>query len=545
MKRIPYFLLTVLALMLPGRSTAEEPASAERLGTVSFSNSCSPSLQASMNRGVALLHDFWYEEARRQFEDVAKSDPGCAIAHWGIAMSVFHQIWNRPQPGTMTIGWNELEKAQTLNAKTEREREYIAALSQFYIPGKQVFEDRVQTYSAAMAKLYGNYPGDIDAAAFYALSLLASKKTGDTSLDHERQALAILDPLFAKYPNHPGLAHYIIHACDNPEMASQGLSAAQRYGSIAPGAAHSAHMPSHIFARLGMWQPDIEANLASVAAAKKAFADHPSALFDQLHASDFLLYAYLQSGQDANAKAVVETTASLITRSQSMPGIASMDMSAMLPDFEETFPAIYDLEMRDWTAAAALTPVPSASPEIQLFTYWARTVGDGHMRRANAARADLAKYQFLTGLVNKDKRGYVTESTGIQVERNEVTAWVAFAEGDPEKALERMRAAAGLQDKVGQGEVDIPAREMLADMLLELHRPAEALTEYDQALKLSPNRFNGLFNAGRAAEAVGDKARAAKYYTALMRSTANGTQSNRTEFAHVKEFLGSDQVAAR
>jgi Tetratricopeptide repeat len=544
MKLLAFLPVLAIALILPSRAKSEEVNARERLGTVDFSNSCAQSVHASFNRGVALLHDFWYEEAQRQFEEIAKADPACAMAHWGIAMSVFHQIWDRPKPKTMTLGWNEIEKAQSVEAKTSREREYISALSLFYRPGNDGYEPRVDAYSAAMAKLFRAYPDDIDAAAFYALSLLAAKKPSDASLDHERQALAIVNPLFAKYPDHPGLAHYIIHACDNPEMASEGLHAAQRYGSIAPSAAHSAHMPSHIFARLGMWQPDIDANLASVAAAEKAFKDHPSALFDQLHADDFLLYAYLQSGQDAQAKGVVERVEALLTQSKSM-NMAGMSLSRMIPDYQEEFPAIYDLEMRDWKAAAALKPASGASPEIQTITYWARAVADGHLRQAEAARADLAKYQALTDEAKKGKQAYFVDSTRAQVANNEVLAWAAFAEGNRERALSKIRAAADLQDKVGQREVDIPAREMLADMLLDLQRPQEALTEYDRALKASPNRFNGLFNAGRAAEAIGDKARAAKYYAALMQSTGNGTQSTRAEFAHVKTFLGSGQMAGR
>jgi tetratricopeptide (TPR) repeat protein len=544
MKLLASLLVIAIVLIVPGRAKCEEQPAVERLGQVDFSNSCSASVHASFNRGVALLHDFWYEEARRQFEQIANLDPACAMSHWGIAMSVFHQIWDRPQPKTMTLGWNELEKAQSLAAKTSREREYISALSMFYRPGKDGYESRADAYSAAMAKLSRDYPADIDAAAFYALSLLAAKKPSDSTLDHERAALAILTPLFAKYPDHPGLAHYIIHACDNPELAPEGLHAAQRYGSIAPSAAHSAHMPAHIFARLGMWQPDIDANLASVAAAEKALGDHPSALFDQLHADDFLLYAYLQSGQDAHAKGLVERTEALLTQSKSM-NMAGMSMSERIPEYQEEFPAVYDLEMRDWKAAAALTPAPGASPEIQMITYWARAVADGHLRQVESARADLAKYQALNEQVKAGKHAYFADSTAAQVADNEVLAWTAFAEGNSDKALSHIRAAADLQDKVGQGEVDIPAREMLADMLLELQRHQEALTEYDRALKASPNRFNGLFNAGRAAEAIGDKARAAKYYAVLMQSTGNGAQSTRVEFAHVKTFLGSDQVANR
>jgi hypothetical protein len=539
--------LGVFALALPAGATAGGLAGGERLGTVTFANSCSPAVQAAFNRSVALLHDFWYEEAQHQFEDILKSDQACAMAHWGVAMSVFHQIWNRPSPDVMTLGWNELKKARSPAPKTARESEYISALSTFYRPGKQAYEVRVEAYSNAMSKLFRGHPDDTDAGAFYALSVLASTDFSDTGLEKNRQALAILNPLFAKYPDHPGLAHYIIHACDNPAMASQGLEAARRYGEIAPSAAHSAHMPGHIFARLGMWQQDIVANLNSVAAGQKAFKDHPGALFDQLHAYDFLLYAYLQSGQDADARAVVDTTSELLARPAGMANMAGMDASMMIPLFRAEFPAFYALEMRDWKAAAELAPATAAPPEVQLFTYWARIVADGHLRKAEAARADLAQYSALTEQVKKGKYAYFANSTSAQVSKSEVTSWAAMAEGDQEKALTNMRAAADLQDKIGQGEVDIPAREMLADMLLELQQPQKALVEYGIALKQSPNRLNGLFNAGRAAEAEDDKARAASYYTALMKVTSNGLQSKRTEFAHVRAFLasGTDQLAGQ
>ena len=277
-------------------------AAPEHLGTVSFAVSCEPAVQAPFNRGVALLHDFWYEEAQRQFEEIAKADPACAMAHWGAAMSYFHQIWNRPDETAVAHGWAEIENAQALQAKTPRERAYIAALASFYRPGDQKFPERVQTYSGAMGKLYAEYPEDVDAGAFYALSLLASESPDDTSLAGEHKAMAVLTPLFAKYPDNPGLVHYIIHSCDNPAMAAAGLVASNHYGEIAPSGAHAAHMPGHIYARLGMWPQDINANLASVAASKAAQAKYGSGIMDEPHAYDFLLYAYLQSGQDDRAK---------------------------------------------------------------------------------------------------------------------------------------------------------------------------------------------------------------------------------------------------
>ena len=502
-------------------------------------------MQTSFNRGVALLHDFWYSEAKHQFEEIAAADAGCAIAHWGVAMSIYHQIWNRPDEKAMTLGWSELEKAQALAAKTDREREYISALRTFYQPGKQGYQARVDAYMAAMAKLYKHYPDDTDGAAFYALSLLADEAPDDTSLDHERQALAVLTPLFAKYPDHPGVPHYIIHACDNPSLASKGLSAAQRYGDIAPSAAHAAHMPAHIFARLGMWQPDIDSNLASVAASNKGVEKHGGSIFDQFHADDFLLYAYLQSGQDEKAKEMVENTAALLTKSEAMPKMPGMDMSEMLPYYRAKFPVFYDLEMRDWKSAAALEPIAGSPPEAQTMTYWARIVAAGHLFQPQAARADLIKYEALLEQIKNGKHAYFAESTGAQVEHDEVLGWAAFAEGKQEQALGKMRAAADLQDRVGQGEVDIPAREMLADMLLELHKPGNALVEYEAALRLSPNRLNGLFNAGRAAEATGDRARATRYYSLLAKNTNAGTHSTRVELEHVKTFLSAAPFATQ
>src|SRR5580698_1263476 len=286
----------------------------ERLGKVSFAVSCAPSVRAPFSRGVALLHDFWYEEARRQFELIAKNDPSCAMAHWGIAMSVFHQIWERPNEHTVALGWKEMQAAAAHPAKTAREREYIAALSGFYQPDKRDYQPRIEAYAAAMGKLHDHYPHDVDAATFYALSLLAAESPTDTSLAQEHRAMAVLNPLFAAYPDHPGVVYYIIHACDTPSLAPDGLAAAKHYGEIAPSGAHAVHMPGHIFARLGMWQADIDSNTTSVAASRAAEAHHlAGGTMDQFHSDDFLLYAYLQTGQDAHAKAVIADSAAALT----------------------------------------------------------------------------------------------------------------------------------------------------------------------------------------------------------------------------------------
>ena len=324
---------------------------------VSFPVSCVASQHAAINRAVALVRDFWYEESQRQFEQVLKADPACAIAHWGIAMSLYRQIWNRPGEAVMTQGWSELQKA--IDPKTGREKEYISALMIFYKPGPSKYQQRVDLYSAAMRDLHKHYPDGYRRRCFLRALAPGRCRPDDTSLDKEHQALALLTPLFEKYPDHPGLAHYIIHTCDNPSMAQQGLHAAERYGIIASSGAHAVHMGGHIFARLGMWSEDITANLAAVAAAQKAAEGNRGGGFDQLHPDDFLLYAYLQSGQDAPAKALLDNTAVVLKHMAAMPGMAGHGMETMVHAYSTEFPLIYALERRDWKTVAACRPLPA------------------------------------------------------------------------------------------------------------------------------------------------------------------------------------------
>jgi tetratricopeptide (TPR) repeat protein len=519
-------------------------AAAEKLGTVSFPVSCLPSTQAPFNRGVALLHDFWYSEAKNQFEAIAKADTGCAMAHWGVAMSEFHQIWSRPGESTMKSSWAEMEKAQTPPAKTERERAYIDALGNFFRPGKEEFQARIDAYSAAMGKLYAQYP-DVNSGAFYALSLLAAASPDDTSLSSEHKAMAVLTPLLAKYPDNPGVVHYIIHSCDNPAMAADGLAASDHYGAIAPAGAHAVHMPGHIYARLGMWPQDIASQLESIAASESAEKRGEDGIMDEAHSYDFAVYAYIQSGQDAHAKQAMSQLSGVLDRIQAMPGMGAQRMEGMVPYYRAKLPIFYALEMRDWKTAAALAPAPGAPPEFETMTYWARTVAAGHLRKPQEAAAGLAKFDSLVATAKAGKSAYRVQGTSVQIQRGEMAAWSDFAADKSDEALKHMREAADLQDKVGQGEVDIPAREMLADMLLELHQPQQALAEYEVALKLSPNRFNGLYHAGLAAKQAGDKVKAQQYYAALLKSTDNGAESARPELAHVKSYVSSTQVAAK
>ena len=544
-RRIALASILVSALAAVSVAARAEIPAGERLGTVSFAVSCQPAVRAPFSRGVALLHDFWYEEARPQFENILKTDPHCAMAHWGIAMSIFHQIWDRPDEAAMAQGWKELQAAELHPAKSAREREYIAALGGFFRPDRRAYQQRIEGYAAAMAALYGRYPRDVDAGTFYALSLLAEEAPDDTSLTQEHKAMAVLNPLFTMYPDHPGVVHYIIHACDTPSLAPDGLAAARHYGEIAPSGPHAVHMPGHIFSRLGMWREDIDSNLASVAASNAAEARHQNGAMDQFHSDDFLVYAYLQSGDESRAEEVARDSATVLARFAAMPEMTEHYMTGMVPYYRTKLPIFIALETRDWKSAAALEPIAGAPPETQTLTYWARTVAAGHLREAQQARADLAAYEALVQEVRKGRHAYFADSTGARIYRDEMLGWIAFAEGNAADALDHMRASADLQDKVGQGEVDIPAREMLADMLLELGRPQEALAEYKLALKLSPNRFNGLFNAGMAAEAAGDKTAAKGYYAALLQATDNGTHSARTEFTHAKAFVASATLAAQ
>lgn len=542
---LPSVLPAVALPVAPAASPPAAPAGTERLGTVSFAVSCAPAVRASFLRGVALLHDFWYQEAQRQFEEIAKTDPSCAMAHWGVAMSLYHQIWDRPSEDTVAKGWREMQAALAQPAKTARERAYVGALGDFYKPGPQDYQARVEAYAAAMGRLYQDYPKDTDAGAFYALALLASQAPNDDSLALNRKAMAVLTPLFAQYPDHPGVVHYIIHACDTPALARDGLAAAKHYGEIAASAPHAVHMPGHIFARLGMWQADIDANVASVAASHAAESRKQSGAMDQFHSDDFLVYAYLQSGQEARAKAVLDDSAAAIAHFETMSDMGEHYMTGMFPYYRTKLPIFYNLELRDWKAAAAQQAVSGAPPESQTLTYWARTVAAGHLHEAQSAQTDLKDYDALMAKIKQGRHAYFADSTGARIQRGEMLAWIAFAENNAAEALEQMREAADLQDNVGQGEVDIPAREMLADILLEQGRPQAALAEYKKALALSPNRFNGLFNAGRAAEQAGDAPEAQRYYAELLKITDNGSHSTRPEFDHVKSVVSSAKLAVK
>ncbi len=503
----------------------------EKLGTVSFPTSCAPAVQKPFERGVALLHSFWYDEAQHQFAEVASKDPNCAMAYWGESMSLWHELWSRPTPPDLKQGWEWMQKAQTLKPKTQRESDYVDALSAFYRDSSKVdHEKRADAYSAAMQKVYERYPEDHEAAAFYALSLLASGPEEDLNLTNQRKAIAVLNKLFAAEPDHPGVTHYLIHACDNPHLADQGLAAARRYASVAPSSAHALHMPSHIFARLGLWQEDINSNLASIAASK---GQTGMANAHQLHPMDFLEYAYLQIGENSKAKALVDDVAKM-----EQPGHAGhmgMEMSMYYNYARAHFPALYLLETRQWKEALALPVAPELDASDRAITYWAHAVAAGHLRDAAAANKAVEQYDDMVEETKKGEHSYFAD--GMKTGSDEARAWLAFAQGKNDEALALMRPVADKQDVLGKGEVELPAREMLADMLLEMNRPQEALVEYEKGLKTDPNRFNGLFGAGRAAELAKQPEKARTYYTQLIKNC--GASTERPELTKVRTELAS------
>ena len=502
----------------------------EKLGTVSFPITCAPGSQKDFERGVALLHSFGYEEAEEQFTEVTKKDPGCAMAHWGVAMSLFHEIWERPEDSTLKRGHDEIEAAQKIGAKTDRERAYISALGLFYSdPSKDHYLRQAKAYSDAMAKVYQQNPQDLEAGAFYALSLLASESPDDMTHESSKKAVAVLNPLFQKQPEHPGLAHYIIHACDSPDMAPLGLDAARRYAAIAPSSAHAVHMPSHIFARLGLWDEDIHSNLKSVDLTEKSSAMYMRG--HELHAMHFLLYAYLQTGQDDAAKQIVEKEKVIVA------GAPTMDDTGMLEYMgfaAAHFPALYNLEMHHWAEAASLEPAANAPSYLQLITYWARTIGSAHTGDVEATQRNAKMFDDAEDATRKSKYAYTLEGKRSTYAHDEVHAWLAFAEKKNDDAVRQMREVADSQDVGGKGEVDLPAREMLAEMLLDLKRSDSALAEYEKSMKIDPNRFNGLAGAAQAAAMGHQAAKANTYYGQLLKNCDGGKHSDRPELRSAK-----------
>jgi tetratricopeptide (TPR) repeat protein len=502
----------------------------EKLGTVSFATSCAPAVQSQFERGVALLHSFEYEVADTQFEEVAKKDPRCAMAYWGQAMTLYHELWNRPTKADLAQGAELLAKARSLKPPTARERDYIQALSVFYSDTDKLdHHQRADVYAKAMQGVHERSPNDREAAIFYALSLLSSGPDRDPNLTNAKAAVAILNQLYDEQRNHPGIAHYIIHSCDNPAMASLALPAARKYASIAPSSPHAVHMPSHIFARLGLWQDDINSNLAAIQVADR-MAEHHHVMHHKVHSMDFLEYAYMQIGDDASAKATIAQMAAI------RPEQMDHEFENYLLVRQAEGPTKYALERRQWKEALALQPIAGAPSDVQLVTYWGRAVAAGHLHDAAAAQDALKHYDERLEATRKGPRPYIAD--GLKDQHQLVQAWAAYAAGDSDDAVRQLRAVADDQDKVGKAETELPAREMLADMLLDLQRPQEALTEYEISLRTDPNRFNGLYGAAQAATQVQQKEKASTYYNQLLKN-CEGIRSDRPELAQAKTLLAS------
>lgn len=519
-------LLLVSAARIRAQQHDEHPGEpTERLGKVSFPTSCSAQAQTQFELGLKLLYSFEYDQASTQFVDAEKKDPACAIAYWGQAMSLYHQLWDPPSEGALAEGWKLVQTAEAATESSPREQGYIEAAAAYYKPGKQTPDERAAAYSNAMERLHAAYPSDEEATVLYALSLLGSEPLTDTSLEYKKRAVTILNGVLEQNPDHPGVTHYLIHACDNPSMAPEGLAAARRYAAIAPSSPHALHMPSHIFARLGLWQDDIASNLAAVAAAEHG-SFGPAA---RLHPMDFLEYAYLQIGQDEKARAI-ETAAVTVKNEGFEAGLEGYYFYA-----QAHFPALLALETKNWKAAESLTPTPNAEPGFQAITYWAQAVGAGHLGDLPAART--AVHNLDAALAASRKLHPEQQSPPVDTDANEAHAWLAFAEKDSAAAFKLMQPVIQYQDAVGKGEVELPAREMYADMLLEMDRPAKALEEYRLSLKSDPNRFNGLYGAGRAAELSHDAVAARAHYEQLLENCNQGTGSDRPELAHARSVM--------
>jgi tetratricopeptide (TPR) repeat protein len=510
------WLLTILIGALQGvpalaHQHAEQMPTGAPLGSVSFETSCRPQVRADFNRAVALLHSFWLDEAERTFMKVAIADPDCAMAYWGIAMADFNQVNGGPTSEGIVRAHQSLAKADAAREKDPREAAYIHALHLFFDGySESDFDPNAKRYTDAMEEVASRYPNDLEAQVFYALALINADPGDDVALINPKKAVAILSPLLRQHPDHPGIAHYILHACDNPVMAQQGLEAARHYASIAPAAPHALHMPSHIFARLGLWEDDIRSNLASKAASENRTV-HVGAE-NRLHAMDFLEYAFLQIGHDDEARAIVTEGSS----------IKQSDVDPRYPTYyagvEARYPALFAIETRNWAMAASLKPIEGGDWVSQSQTWLAHAVAAAHLHQPQAALAAAHSIESLTQANPRMRAGSPRASVP-----DEIRAWARFSQGDLQGAISLLRPVADRQRQIGKGEVELPAREMLAEMLLLSGKTGEALLEYQLSLVSDPNRFNALLGAGDAAEQLGRHKLAVKYYRTLLANCAGAT----------------------
>jgi hypothetical protein len=490
LRSIVYAVLCgTLFILLPEPSSSQQvhnhPAP-EKLGSVAFPTNCAPTVQKEFERAVALLHSFAYSAAEASFEDVAARDPDCAMAHWGIAMTHFHQLWEPPLPPEgFSLGQRELRRAQEIGAASDREGGLIQALALVY-DNAAPYQTRILSYEAAMQKLAAAYGDDAEVQVFYALELLAAASPFDKTHAKQKRAADILEPLYRRYPQHPGIPHYLIHAYDNAELAGRGVAAARAYSKIAPSAPHALHMPSHIFTRLGMWSDSIASNRAA-----RAAAHEQGDIGEELHAMDYLVYAFVQEGRDQEA-------AEIIRELRQMQKLNEGDFKVAYAS--TAMPVRYAVERHQWTEAAAIESPPGAPPHVVAITVWARALGLARSGRPAKVRSEIDKLHELERQLRVADNEYWAQQVRIQA--MEAEAWLAQAEGRPDDAQRLLRNAADEEDAIEKLPVSpgpiIPAREQLGDLLIEQHLPDQAVEEFQNALASAPNRRNSLDGLSRA-----------------------------------------------
>jgi tetratricopeptide (TPR) repeat protein len=514
--------LLCAASLLAALATGASAQQADKLGKVTFPTSCDPKVQAQFERGVAQLHSYWFIAARKSFEGVLAQDPSCAMAYWGIAVDLLgNTLAFAPSAKNMQEAWEMLEKARAAGAKTERERDWIEALSAYFRDHEKIpIETRMLAYNNAMERITHRYPNDAEAWTFYALTLQASAPKDDKSYANQRKSTEILERQLQQNPEHPGVAHFLIHGYDYPPLAEKGLPAARRYAGLAPAAPHARHMPSHIYSMLGLWEDSIASN-------HHALEIQP----DYYHASDFIVHAHLQLGQDAKAKAMIDTSTKTADTQSRRGGIVVQTALAAMP-------ARYALERGDWAEAAALPVISSGSSAADSITRFARGLGAARSGDVAGAKREIEAIAAIRTDLEKSMDSYW--ATRSHEQALAVSGWVALAEGNAAEALKLMRAAADGEDAgvkhVAMENRLYPLRELLADMLLETKEPAAALHEYEAVLHENPNRYRAFWGAARAAEAAGDRPKAAAYYGKLVALTKNA-DTPRPELAQAKARL--------
>ena len=528
-----YLAITLGVLLLANVASAHEN---DKIGNVHFPTSCTSAAQGDFERAVALLHSFWYEEALKAFTAITTAEPTCAMGYWGMAMSVYYPLWQPPSPAMLEKGSAAITKGQALTA-SPREKDYIEAIATYYRDHDKLdHRTRAVAYEKAMEQLSTRYPDDREAAVFYALALNATAAPTDKTYGNQRKAGAILEKVYAEQPNHPGVAHYIIHSYDYPPLAGNALVAARGYARIAPAVPHAQHMPAHIFTRLGLWQESIDSNLASANAGKAYYARQgKTTVWDQtLHALDYVVYAYLQTGQDRRARAVLEDV-------RAMPRAEPENFAAAYA--YAAIPARIALEQHRWSEAATLTPGTTTFPWDQFawgqaITAFTRAVGAARSGDVSAARAEVQKLEgYRAGLVAAKQTFWADQ---VEVQRQAAAAWVARAENKNDEALKLMRAAATLEDSTEKHPVTpapvVPAREMLGDLLLDLKQPGQALVEFEASAQRDPGRLNGVLGAARAAELAGDATKAKALYTKAL-ALSDKADGERPELKHAKAVV--------